>query len=57
MRTEIQGDYIILKAYEKSFVPRLFEAEIESGATCEGVLRQVFSIGGSRHDSDFFEQK
>jgi len=30
MRTEIYGDQIILKAYEKSFVPLLFEAAMES---------------------------
>lgn len=30
MRTEIYGDQIILKAYEKSFTPLLFEAAYES---------------------------
>lgn len=30
MRTEIYGEKIILKAYEESFVPLLFEAAIES---------------------------
>jgi len=30
MRTEIYGDQIILKAYEKSFAPLLFEAAFES---------------------------
>jgi ribosomal-protein-serine acetyltransferase len=30
MRTEIYGDRIILKAYETSFIPMLFEAAIES---------------------------
>jgi len=32
MRTEIYGDRIILKAYEKSFVPMLYEAAMESRA-------------------------
>lgn len=35
MRSEIHGDRIILKAYEKSFAPLLFEAAIESRADAE----------------------
>ena len=32
MRTKIHGDRIILKAYEKSFIPLLYEAAMESRA-------------------------
>lgn len=35
MRTEIYDGNIILKAYEKSFAPLLFEAALESGASAE----------------------
>jgi hypothetical protein len=35
MRTEIDGEQIILKAYEKSFAPLLFEAAVESRADAE----------------------
>ena len=35
MKAEIHGDGIVLKAYEKSFVPLLYEAAIESRADAE----------------------
>ena len=35
MKTEIHGDGIILRAYEKSFAPLLFEAAVESRADAE----------------------